>query len=329
MIEKVHVKRVLRLLVSFGGMPGLLLFLLVLAGCRGSGDVYLFATFREPATEGLYLAWSEDGYFWHDLGGPWLKPEVGLQRVMRDPSVVRGEDGTFHMVWTSSWQGDKGFGYASSPDLINWSPQQFIPVMAFDTSTVNVWAPELFYDEENKRYVIVWASTIPFKFARGAEEERNNHRLYYTTTRDFREFSGAELFFDPGYSVIDGVLVQRTARDYVLVFKDNTRPERNIRVASGVSPLGPFGNISGPLTAPFTEGPTVLKRKGKWLIFYDAYREKKYGALETSGFTHFANISDKITLPEGHKHGTVFRAEKKMVDVLIRRSVLKEGMIHE
>lgn len=146
--------------------------------------------------------------------------------------------------------------------------------MAFDTSTVNVWAPELFYDEENKRYVIVWASTIPFKFARGAEEERNNHRLYYTTTRDFREFSGAELFFDPGYSVIDGVLVQRTARDYVLVFKDNTRPERNIRVASGVSPLGPFGNISGPLTAPFTEGPTVLKRKGKWLIFYDAYREK-------------------------------------------------------
>ena len=58
MIEKVHVKRVLRLLVSFGGMPGLLLILLVLAGCRGSGDVYLFATFREPAMEGLYLAWS-------------------------------------------------------------------------------------------------------------------------------------------------------------------------------------------------------------------------------------------------------------------------------
>ncbi len=60
-------------------------------------------------------------------------------------------------------------------------------------------APELFYDDENDRFVIIWASTIPFKFAKGEEDERNNHRMYYVTTKDFRTFSKAALFLDPGF----------------------------------------------------------------------------------------------------------------------------------
>ena len=95
-----------------------------------------------------------------------------MQKVMRDPSVVQGPDGTFHMVWTSSWRGDFGFGYSSSKDLIHWSKEQLIPVMT-DTTTVNVWAPELFYDDEQERFIIIWASTIPFKFEKGEEEEKS------------------------------------------------------------------------------------------------------------------------------------------------------------
>jgi len=80
--------------------------------CNRGKEVFLFSTFREPATEGLYLAWSDDGYHWKDLGGPYLRPEVGKQPVMRDPSVLRASDGTYHRVWTSSWKDDQGFGYA-------------------------------------------------------------------------------------------------------------------------------------------------------------------------------------------------------------------------
>jgi len=39
---------------------------------------------------------------------------------MRDPSMVRTPDGTYHLVWTTSWKGDLGFGYAYSKDLIHW-----------------------------------------------------------------------------------------------------------------------------------------------------------------------------------------------------------------
>ena len=36
---------------------------------------------------------------------------------MRDLSICLAPDGTFHMVWTTSWHDDI-IGYASSPDLI-------------------------------------------------------------------------------------------------------------------------------------------------------------------------------------------------------------------
>ncbi len=298
----------------------LLFAVLAFSSCRMGQEEewYMFSTFREPADKGLYLAYSEDGYHWHDLGGPWLKPETGLQKVMRDPSVVKGPDGTYHMVWTSSWRGDMGFGYAASKDFVNWTEQKLINVMT-DTSTVNVWAPELFYDEDQGRFIIIWASTIPYKFEKGVEEEENNHRMYYTTTTDFKSFTETKLFLDPGFSVIDAVIVKRAAADYVLVLKDNTRPMRNLKVAFGKSPLGLWENISEPYTGFLTEGPTVVKVGDSYLIYYDDYGNKKYGCVQTTDFENFEDVSSKVSLPEGHKHGTIFKVPRSLVETLIRK----------
>lgn len=208
----------------------------LLLSCRTEKEVYLSTSFHEPATEGLRFIYSEDGIHWDSIAGVWLKPEVGKQKIMRDPSIVRSGDGTFHLVWTSSWKGDLGFGYAHSKDLIHWSEEKFIPVMAHDSTTVNVWAPELFYDDEKDEFMVVWASCIPYKFEKGIEDEFNNHRLYYITTKDFDRISDTRLYYDPGYSAIDATLVKRTSKDYVLVVKDNTRNNRNIKWLSGRHP---------------------------------------------------------------------------------------------
>ncbi len=293
---------------------------LLYTSCARQRDVYLFSSFREPATDGLYLAWSYDGYHWSDLGGPYLRPEVGNDSLMRDPSVVRDPDGTFHMVWTCSWTNDQGFGYACSDDLIHWSEQKYIPVMKHEPTTVNVWAPEIYYDDGSDSFIIIWASTIPYRFEKGIEEERNNHRMYYTTTKDFESFSETNLFLDPGFSVIDAVIVKRAEEDYVLVLKDNTRPMRNLRVAFGKSPLGPWSDISEPWTQKFTEGPTILRLGDQWLIYFDAYREKKYGAVKTGDFKNFVDISDEVSLPEEHKHGTIFRADEEVLGGLLARA---------
>ena len=92
-------------------------------------DIYVSTSFHEPANEGLRFIYSHDGIKWDSIKGTFLTPAVGKQKVMRDPSVVKGPDGTFHLVWTSSWKGDLGFGYSSSKDLIHWTEQRFIPVM--------------------------------------------------------------------------------------------------------------------------------------------------------------------------------------------------------
>ncbi|MDL2241451.1 glycoside hydrolase family 43 protein [Bacteroidales bacterium OttesenSCG-928-L03] len=279
--------------------------------------VYLFTSFHEPADEGLRFLYSYDGYHWDSIPGIWLQPQVGNQQVMRDPSIVRGPEGTFHLVWTSSWKGDKGFGYASSKDLINWTEQGLIEVMD-DSTTVNVWAPELFYDDETEDYYVVWSSTIPFKFDKGIEDEYNNHRLYYTKTKDFKNFTKAEVLYDPGYSSIDAVIVKRAPKDYVLVLKDNTRPERNMKVAFAESATGPYGDLSTePFTENFTEGPSVVKVGEDWLIYFDAYQKKSYDAVSTRDFKTFTEINDRISIPEGHKHGTIFMADKDILTGLL------------
>ncbi|HEY0679426.1 MAG TPA: glycoside hydrolase family 43 protein [Chitinophagaceae bacterium] len=285
--------------------------------CGTSKQAYVFTSFHEPATAGLRLLYSFDGYKWKDLDTVLLKPGVGQQKVMRDPSIAQGSDGTFHLVWTSSWRGDKGFGYASSRDLLNWSEQQFIPVMEHEQSVVNVWAPEIFYDKDDSRFIIIWASAIPGKFDRGIEEDSNNHRMYITTTTDFKTFSPSRLFLDPGFSVIDAVIVKRAKSDYVLVLKDNTRPNRNLKIAYGEKAEGPYSNVSNAFSESFTEGPSVLKLKGKWLIYFDAYRKKSYDAVMTADFKNFTDISSDVQLPAGHKHGTILPVRKKILTSLL------------
>jgi hypothetical protein len=292
--------------------------IILLLSCGGSKDVYMFTGFREPADAGLRLLYSEDGYRWTDLGRTFLKPEAGSSKIMRDPSLTQGPDGTYHLVWTTGWKGDFGFGYASSKDLINWSAQRWINVMEFEPTTVNVWAPELFYDDEEKQFMIIWASTIPLRFEKGIEDENNNHRMYYTTTKNFKTFTKAELFLDPGFSVIDAVIVRRERKNYVLVLKDNTRPNRNLKVSFSDAALGPYKNVSAPFTGNFTEGPAVVKVKDRWLIYYDAYQSKSYGAMATRDFKTFTDVTNVIDVPKGHKHGTIFKVKKKTLNKLKR-----------
>jgi hypothetical protein len=283
---------------------------------KSDDNIYLFTSFQGNGENGLQLLYSEDGYGWTRIPGYFLKPHVGASQLMRDPSLLRGPDGTFHLVWTTGWKNDLGFGYAHSKDLRNWSEQRFIPVMSHEPTTVNVWAPELFYDEPGQQFLIIWASTIPGRFADVLEPHDNNQRMYYTTTRDFEAFAPTKLFFDPGFSVIDCTIV-RNGHSYVLVLKDNSRTKMNLRVAFGKSPTGPWQNVSSPFTAKFTEGPSVLKLGNEFLIYFDAYRQGVYGAVKTRDFQSFVDVSQQVSFPAGHKHGTALQVPRTVVDHLL------------
>ncbi len=131
----------------------ILLISFLLVSC--SSKTYLFTSFHEPANEGLRLLYSKDGYHWKTTDSIYLKPMVGKDKIMRDPSMLRAPDGTFHLVWTTEWKGGNGFGHASSKDLVHWSAQQYVPVMEKESTVINVWAPELFYDDLAKDFIII------------------------------------------------------------------------------------------------------------------------------------------------------------------------------
>ena len=114
--------------------PLLLFVSLVTSALAASDTAYLFTYFTRNGEDGLHLAWSEDGYQWQSLneGRSSLTPKIGTkEKLLRDPCVARGPDGTYHMVWTSGWW-EKGIGYASTKDFITWSEQREISVMAHE-----------------------------------------------------------------------------------------------------------------------------------------------------------------------------------------------------
>lgn len=281
--------------------------------------VYLFSSFRGNG-DGLHLAWSVDGLKWTALAGDrvFLEPKVG-GKLMRDPCILQGPDGMFHMVWTSGWY-ERVIGYANSRDLIHWSEQKAIPVMEREPAARNCWAPELAYDPAKRHYVIFWASTIPGRFpdTDAAGDNGLNHRMYCTTTRDFEVFTPTRPFFDPGFSTIDATMVLQGGI-YHLIFKDETlKPVRkHLRIATGDSIEGPFKALFEPFTSSWVEGPTVLKIGNQYIVYYDMYIAKRYGAMRSKDLKKWEDISEQLSLPAGTRHGTALAVRREVLTPLI------------
>lgn len=288
----------------------------VLLLAQSKEPVYLFSYFKGNGEDGLHLAYSYDGYSWKTLknDSSFLKPTAGKDKLMRDPCIVRGPDGTFHMVWTVSWN-EKGIGYASSKDLVIWTDQQYLPVMEHEAGARNCWAPEIFYDARIKQYMIYWATTIPGRFIKGdtAGDDKYNHRMYYTTTKDFKTFSPARLLYDKDFNVIDAT-IQQNGKQYVMFLKDETKkpPQKNLRIATSKTLTGGYSTPSAPITGKYwAEGPTVIKINENWIVYFDKYTEHKYGAITSTDLTNWTDISDKVSFPKGLRHGTVFTITQK------------------
>ena len=278
---------------------------------QSKDSIYLFCYFRGNG-DGLHYACSEDGFKWKPLfkDSIVLKPTISKDKLFRDPCIIKGADDVYHMVWTVNWN-NRGIGYASSKDLVHWSEQQFIPVMMHEDSARNTWAPEITYNPKKKEYMIYWASTIRGRFPQKdtAAESGYNHRMYYVTTKDFKKFSKTKLLYDPHFSVIDATIV-RNGKRWIMFLKNETRfpVEKNIRVATSKKLKGPYSKPGAPVTGNYwAEGPTATKIDGQWIVYFDKYRDRKYGAVSSSDLVHWADISDKVSFPPGVRHGTVFK----------------------
>ncbi len=284
------------------------------------GFALVFTSFRGNGEDGLHLAASRDGYTWTALRGdrPIFSPKVG-GGLVRDPSLVRGPDGVFHMVWTTGWT-HPAIGYARSKDLLRWSEPRAIEVMKDEPAARNVWAPELFHDERAGRFLILWASTIPGRFpeTEATGDGGYNHRTYMTATEDFETFTPAKLLHDPGFNSIDAALA-RVGERYALFLKDETLtpPAKNLRVAFADAPAGPFGPASPPITGDYwAEGPAAIKLGDRWFVYFDRYAEHRYGLVTSTDLVRWDDESDRVRFPADFRHGSVLLVPDAILDGL-------------
>jgi len=304
------------------------LLLLVALPVRADRSIWLFTYFTDNGQDGLHLAWSEDGLNWQALNGgqSYLRPEIGTkEKLVRDPCVTLGPDGTYHLVWTTGWH-ESSIGYAATRDFIHWSEQRELPVMAHEPTVRNAWAPEINYDPGLKQFVIFWSSTIPDRFPEtaGSSESAYNHRLYATTTTDFTTFTSTTLFYDPGFSVIDATFLQAGGQ-LCLIVKDETvnPPRKNLRFARADSYTGPFHDLSPPFTPAgvWVEGPTAIRIGGYYQVYFDAYKDAHYGALRSRDLKTWEDVTSQLVMPgEGTpdrmRHGTVIAVPRSLIDQL-------------
>ena len=72
------------------------------------------------------------------------------------------------------------------------------------------------------------------------------------------------------------------------------------------------------------EGPTAIKIGDDYLVYFDAYIVKRYGAMRSRDLATWEDVSNKMTFPdEGTdvrmRHGTVIAVPAAIVDALRAR----------
>jgi hypothetical protein len=183
----------------------------------------------------------------------------------------------------------------------------------------NCWAPELFYDDKRKQYLIYWSSTIDGEFSETQPfgDDGYNHRIYYVTTSDFKSFSETKLLYDNGFNVIDAhITYDPKNAQYLLFVKDETLvpPEKNIRMAMGSTPYE-FGEASEPITLShyWAEGPTAVWIENHWMVYFDKYKINNIGAVRSTTLIDWEDVSEQIVFPLNGQHGSVLTVPAELL----------------
>ncbi|MFJ9539948.1 glycoside hydrolase family 43 protein [Streptomyces sp. NPDC101225] len=216
------------------------------------------------ADYGLHLAVSPDGLEWTPLNqnNPVATPTAG-SGGLRDPFVLRKQDGTFVVLATdlkgTDWTYVSQYIHVwDSTDLRSFTGYRRMKLHDMDTHS---WAPEAFWDAGRDRYGVIYS----------AVDGSGHNVIMVNYTSDFVTASGPQVFFDPGYDVIDGDLALGVNGVNYLYFKKNSTLA-GARSAS-LDP-GSFTEFGTAVAHGGTEAPTLVESPasdGAWYLWGDTW----------------------------------------------------------
>lgn len=296
-------------------------------------SAYLFAHFvgteSNANEEQIYFSVSQDGTNWTTLNGgsPILVSNVG-EKGVRDPHVLRGEDGKFFVIATdlsiynrrddsNRWgtcqtSGSQSIVVWESDDLVNWSEARLVKVAADEAGCT--WAPEAVYDAEKNAYMVFWASKV-------STDNYATQRIYRSYTTDFVTFTAPEVYIDDGnVSNIDTTITEYNGTYYRFTKNES---KSTITMMKSASLSGEWEKVDTYTLDDMTgyEGPTVYKINGedKWCLLLDYYSKSQgYKPFVTSDIEKgtFESATD-FKFDTKYRHGTVMPITQAEYDRLV------------
>ncbi|MBM7570687.1 AbfB domain-containing protein [Aquibacillus albus] len=266
----------------------------------------------------LHMAYSYDGLHWIPFNDnrPVLEPEIG-EKGLRDPYIYRKNDGTFVILATNMWNSEYIMCYDST-DLVTFTEGR---LLRMNDSAMHAWAPEVFYDTKFEQYGIIWSGNT----------DRN--RIYVNYTSDFMNVSKPEVYFDPGYNVIDASIVSHDDVHY-LYYKDerdaNEPPYEGKRVkiakSESLKPRSFDSNLYlKTIGDPQFEAPLIVKSNDidKWYLYGDNYYPSngKFYVWETDDLSEATWLPlnrRNYNAPLNAKHASVVEIDQHELDNLIQ-----------
>lgn len=299
-----------------------------------AGYLFVYFTGNHISQEAICFAVSYDGFNYRALNGG--RPVLDSKKIsstggMRDPHILRGEDGrTFYMVATdmvsdNGWDSNRAMVLMRSTDLVNWTHSVVNMQKRYEEQEKlkRVWAPQTIYDPEAGKYMIYWS----MKYGDGPDV------IYYAYANDsFTDLEGEPkpLFIPENrLSCIDGDIVLRDGV-YHLFYKtegngNGIKSATSTSLTSGKWEEQPDYKQQ---TADAVEGAGTFKLIGenRYILMYDVYMRGRYQFTESDDLRTFRAIDHEVSMDFHPRHGTVMPVTAAELRQLFDRWGRPEGM---
>jgi hypothetical protein len=312
----------------------------VKSGEKAGNEAYLFAHMMHGDYGSLYYTVSVDGLHWFQLNDG--------KRVFDEyhghPDIVKGHDGRYYIAGNKS-DGAPDINLWVSKDLVAWEKYSTFTPDLKKTPNYNplqrIGAPKLFYDSMSKEYVITWHTPHLQGTREDPERYWASQRTLYVTSKDLKTFSAVpKRLLEWEMGTID-VLIRKAEGKYWTIIKDETYPTldwvtgKTIRIASSEKLLGPYKNLSQPVSPNFREAPMLIPSPDNkaWYLYYEQYPGISYGLsvarspggpwYQISGYTFFSNW-DKYSMPAKVRHGCMITISKEQYEILVAQFGMKK-----
>lgn len=277
-----------------------------------AGYLFTYFTGNSKSQEAIRFAVSDDGLVYKALNNNQpviLSADISNTGGVRDPHILRGNDGWFYMVVTdmvsaNGWNSNRGMVLLKSNDLVNWTSAKIHIPTEFPVEFGNidrVWAPQTIYDAEKGKLMVY------FSMRKGSSDYDKIYYSYTNSAFTKLETVPQQLFYNPaGTACIDGDIIEKDGQFHLFFKTEGSGNGIKKTVSSNLS--GGYVLMDKYLdqNSNGVEGGCVFRlyNTDDYILMYDVYTAGYYEFTKSSDLENFSVISGN-SFDFAPRHGTV------------------------